>query len=78
MSGLARPEILATTEWLAEHVGRPGVRILDARWRPLLGQVRDDRTLGWDPTDRPRPGSADGARALAAYAVEWAAQRWPR
>jgi len=34
MSGLARPEILATTEWLAEHVGRPGVRILDARWRP--------------------------------------------
>src|SRR6185312_6158520 len=34
MSGLARPEILATTEWLAEHLGRPGLRILDARWRP--------------------------------------------
>src|SRR5881409_3226873 len=34
MSGLARPELLATTEWLAEHLGRPGVRILDARWRP--------------------------------------------
>src|ERR671922_924033 len=34
MSGLARPEILATTEWLAEHLGRQGVRILDARWRP--------------------------------------------
>ena len=34
MSGLARPEILATTEWLGEHLGRPGVRILDARWRP--------------------------------------------
>jgi thiosulfate/3-mercaptopyruvate sulfurtransferase len=34
MSGLARPEILATTVWLAEHLGRPGVRILDARWRP--------------------------------------------
>jgi thiosulfate/3-mercaptopyruvate sulfurtransferase len=34
MSGLARPEILATTEWLAEHLGRSGVRILDARWRP--------------------------------------------
>ena len=32
MSGLARPEILATAEWLAEHLGR--VRILDARWRP--------------------------------------------
>jgi len=34
MSGLARPEYLATTEWLAEQLGRPGVRILDARWRP--------------------------------------------
>jgi thiosulfate/3-mercaptopyruvate sulfurtransferase len=34
MSGLARPEILATTEWLAEHMGRAGVRIIDARWRP--------------------------------------------
>lgn len=34
MSGLARPEYLATTEWLAEQLGRPGVRVLDARWRP--------------------------------------------
>lgn len=34
MSGLARPEFLATTEWLAEHLGRPGIRVLDARWRP--------------------------------------------
>jgi len=34
MSGLARPEILATTEWLAEHLGRAGVIVLDARWRP--------------------------------------------
>ena len=34
MSGLARPEILATTEWLGENLGRFGVRVLDARWRP--------------------------------------------
>jgi thiosulfate/3-mercaptopyruvate sulfurtransferase len=34
MSGLARPEILATTEWLAEHLGRTGTRVLDVRWRP--------------------------------------------
>ena len=34
MSGLARPEILATTEWLAENIGRFGVRVLDLRWRP--------------------------------------------
>ena len=34
MSGLARPELLATTEWLAENLGRSGVRVLDLRWRP--------------------------------------------
>jgi thiosulfate/3-mercaptopyruvate sulfurtransferase len=34
MSGLARPEILATTEWLAENLGRNGIRVLDLRWRP--------------------------------------------
>jgi thiosulfate/3-mercaptopyruvate sulfurtransferase len=34
MSGLARPEILATTEWLAENLGRSEVRVLDLRWRP--------------------------------------------
>ena len=34
MSGLARPEYLATTEWLGEQLGKPTVRILDARWRP--------------------------------------------
>ena len=34
MSGLARPEILATTEWLAENLGKFGVRVIDARWRP--------------------------------------------
>ena len=34
MSGLARPEFLATTDWLAEQLGRANVRIVDARWRP--------------------------------------------
>ncbi len=34
MSGLARPEILATTDWLAENLGHFGVRVLDLRWRP--------------------------------------------
>jgi len=34
MSGLARPELLATTDWLAENLGRNGVRVLDLRWRP--------------------------------------------
>jgi thiosulfate/3-mercaptopyruvate sulfurtransferase len=30
----ARPELLATTEWLAENLGRPELRVLDVRWRP--------------------------------------------
>ena len=34
MSGLARPEFLATTEWLADNIGRPEIRVLDLRWRP--------------------------------------------
>jgi thiosulfate/3-mercaptopyruvate sulfurtransferase len=34
MSGYARPELLATPEWLAENIGRPGFGVLDMRWRP--------------------------------------------
>ena len=49
-------------------------RTLDPRWRPLLGQVRDDRERGWDPDERPRPGSSEASRAFAAYAVERAAR----
>ena len=50
------------------------MRTLDPTWRPLLGQVRDDRTLGFDIDARPRPGSAQTAREFAAYAVKWAAR----
>jgi len=50
-------------------------RTLDPRWRPLLAQVRDDRSLGWHPDQPPRPGSARAAREFASYAVEWAAAR---
>ena len=34
MSGYARPELLATPEWLAENLDRPGFGVLDLRWRP--------------------------------------------
>jgi thiosulfate/3-mercaptopyruvate sulfurtransferase len=30
----ARPELIATPEWLAENLGRPDVRVVDVRWRP--------------------------------------------
>jgi hypothetical protein len=32
---------------------------LDPKWRPLLTQVIEDRVLGWDPADPPRPGSLE-------------------
>jgi thiosulfate/3-mercaptopyruvate sulfurtransferase len=55
MSGLPRSDLLATTEWLAEHLGRQGVRILDARWRPdgtgrdvyRAGQIPGARYIDW-------------------------------
>ncbi len=34
MSGFARPELIATPEWLTENLGRQDLRILDLRWRP--------------------------------------------
>ena len=34
VSRYARPELLATAEWLAENLGRPGFGVLDLRWRP--------------------------------------------
>ena len=40
----------------------------DPRWRPLLQQALADRDRGFDPRDRPRPGSLDAARGFAAYA----------
>jgi thiosulfate/3-mercaptopyruvate sulfurtransferase len=33
VSGFARPEFLATPEWLAENLHRPDLRVLDVRWR---------------------------------------------
>jgi len=34
VTGYPRPEILATTDWLAETLRRGEIRIIDARWRP--------------------------------------------
>jgi thiosulfate/3-mercaptopyruvate sulfurtransferase len=32
--GYRRPELLATPEWLVESIDRPGLQVLDLRWRP--------------------------------------------
>jgi len=34
MKAYARPELLASTDWLAENLGRPELRVIDVRWRP--------------------------------------------
>jgi thiosulfate/3-mercaptopyruvate sulfurtransferase len=55
MSGLARPELLATTEWLAENLDRSEIRILDVRWRPdgsaaavhALGHIPGASPVDW-------------------------------
>ncbi len=72
MSGLARPEFLATTEWLAEHLDRPEVRVLDARWRPdgsarnifATGHVPGAVPVDWR-TDLVETGGDTGAILLA-------------
>ena len=46
--GLARPEFLASTDWLADELGRADVRILDVRWRPD-GSSRDVWAAGHVP-----------------------------
>jgi Domain of unknown function (DUF4111) len=45
---------------------------LDPRWRSLLSQVIQDRALGWNPADAPRPGSLEAAYGFAAYAESYA------
>ncbi len=34
MASFPRPELVATTTWLEENLGRPDVRVVDVRWRP--------------------------------------------
>lgn len=48
MSGLARPELLATAEWLAENLERDEIRVLDMRWRPD-GSAGELHALGHIP-----------------------------
>lgn len=42
---------------------------LDPRWHGLVKQVLDDRELGFDPDDAPRPGSVELTLAFADYAT---------
>ena len=74
----ARPELLASPDWLAEHLGRPGIRIVDCRYRVdgtgrqlhAAGHVPGAAFLDWaielaDPDD-PLPFQLAGPEAFAA------------
>ncbi len=34
VKAFSRPELLVSSEWLAEHLQRPEIRVVDVRWRP--------------------------------------------
>ena len=50
MTGFARPELLASTEWLADELGRPDVRIVGA---PAAEEQALGAELGGDGHARP-------------------------
>jgi thiosulfate/3-mercaptopyruvate sulfurtransferase len=71
MTGFARPELLASTEWLADELSRPDVRIVDCRWRPDgtghavfdSGHIPGASYLDWR-TELNEVSSEDPAQAL--------------
>jgi thiosulfate/3-mercaptopyruvate sulfurtransferase len=72
MDVAARPEHIATTDWLAEQLGRPGIRVVDARWRPdgsgaavyAAGHLPGAFHVDWR-TDLIDPGGAGDVLLLA-------------
>ncbi len=83
MSGLARPEHLATPEWLAEVIGRPEVRVLDARWRPdgsapavfAAGHVPGATLVDWRAESVDTGEEGEALRLATATQVSALAQR---
>ena len=71
MTGFARPELLASTEWLADELSRPDLRIVDCRWRPdgtglatfEMGHIPGATYLDWR-TELNEPPSDDAGHAL--------------
>ncbi len=73
MSRYPRPELLASVDWLAEHLGRPEVRVLDVRWRPdgtgravhAAGHIPGAAYVDW-ATELVEPDEENGLFLLAA------------
>ena len=75
MAEFARPDLIASPEWLAENLGRADVRVLDLRWRPdgttpalfSAGHVPSAVRLDWQSTV---VELAEGADALVLASPE--------
>ena len=52
-------------------------RNMSSEWSDLIQQVVDDRPVGWDPDDPPRPGSVEATLAFVDYARELAGTPQP-
>ena len=71
VSTFARPEMLATTDWLADQLAHPEVRILDVRWRPdgtgsetfAAGHIPGAAYLDWR-TELIEPAGSDSTPGL--------------
>jgi thiosulfate/3-mercaptopyruvate sulfurtransferase len=71
MTGFARPELLATTEWLADQLGHPDVPVIDVRWRPdgtaasvyEAGHIPGASHLDWR-AELAEPTTEEGAPSL--------------
>jgi thiosulfate/3-mercaptopyruvate sulfurtransferase len=71
VTAFARPELLATTDWLVEQLARPDLRILDVRWRPdgsgaavfAAGHLPNAVHLDWR-TELIEPDDADAPPGL--------------
>jgi len=83
MSGYARPELLASTEWLADNLERHDVRVVDVRWRPDgtsgtlfgLGHIPRAARVDWMEELTERDEDAGGIRAAGPDRVAAAMSR---
>ncbi len=83
MSGLPRPEYLATTDWLNEQLGRPGISIVDVRWRPdgsgahvfNGGHIPGAVHIDWRSELTDEPEGSDGLRLAGPDRVAAAASK---
>jgi thiosulfate/3-mercaptopyruvate sulfurtransferase len=76
-SGYAHPEVLVSTEWVAQHLNDPNVRIIEADEDPLLyevGHLPNAVKLDWhvdvqDPIRRDFVNQADFEALLRRYGI---------